>query len=339
MTEPLITVVIPSYNYGRFVASAVESALAQTYANREVIVVDDGSTDDTRQRLTPYLSQIRYIHQENAGLSAARNTAIRAAAGEWIALLDADDVWHPRKLEVQMRCLWEQTPDVGLLATDLFTDQRSSWPNVDDGHGEVVRFTLEDVLGVCRFGPSSVLIRKSCLEAVGLFDSALRSVEDRDMWIRLAGVCTMAKLTLPLLFYRIHAAGLSNKCVQMEQNELRVLDKAFSQVPALRGRWLLRRQSYSHAAYTSAQLFRGNGFQAAALWRMLRSFYYWPLPLRLQADCGCCIRARVALNVLLRLLRLRAPEAPAVDLAVANPPPLPTCKLPGPSESLLCSSS
>jgi glycosyltransferase involved in cell wall biosynthesis len=323
MNEPLITAVIPTYNYGRFVVTAVESALVQTYANLEVIVVDDGSTDDTRQRLTPYLDRIRYIHQDNGGLSAARNAGIRAAAGEWIALLDADDVWHPRKLELQMRCLRAQPKVVGLLATELFTDQRTSWPALDETRAEVVHFGLEDVLGPTRFGPSSSLIRKSCLEAAGLFDSSLRSVEDRDMWIRLASRCTLAKLSLPLLFYRIHAASLSNKCAAMEQYELQVLAKAFAQIPALRGRALLRWQTYSLAAFGSAQVFRSNGHRAAALKRLLWSFLYWPLPLRVQSDSGALVRPRVMLNLLLRMLGLRAPETSIAAKAVATPPPLP----------------
>ena len=101
MNNELISVVIPTYNYGHFVTEAVDSVLAQTYRHYEVVVVDDGSTDDTRARLAPYGDRIRYIHQENQGLSAARNTGIRAARGGVIGLLDSDDKWHPRKLETQ----------------------------------------------------------------------------------------------------------------------------------------------------------------------------------------------------------------------------------------------
>ena len=103
--KPLVSVVIPTFNYGHCVVDAVESALGQTYSPVEVIVVDDGSTDDTRARLEPYRDRINYVHQPNQGLSAARNTGIRAARGPLVALLDSDDAFHPRKLELQVAYL------------------------------------------------------------------------------------------------------------------------------------------------------------------------------------------------------------------------------------------
>jgi len=100
---PLVSIVIPAYNAAPFIAETLESALAQTHAHREVIVVDDGSTDDTESRVAPYLGRIRYVRQANAGAAAARNAGLRMAAGDYIAFLDADDVWQPEKLEIQLR--------------------------------------------------------------------------------------------------------------------------------------------------------------------------------------------------------------------------------------------
>ncbi len=131
MSDPLISAVIPTYNYGHFVTAAVRNVLAQTYRNLEVIVVDDGSKDNTRERLAPYLDRIRYVYQENQGPSAARNTGIRSATGEWVALLDSDDLWHPRKLELQVKYL-QAHPEVGLLGSDRVYDLHGDWPRVHD---------------------------------------------------------------------------------------------------------------------------------------------------------------------------------------------------------------
>jgi glycosyltransferase involved in cell wall biosynthesis len=316
---PLVSVIIPTYNYGRFVTEAVDSALSQTYEKREVIVVDDGSTDDTRQILKPLLDRIVYIHQVNQGLSAARNTGIKAAQGKLIALLDSDDVWHPRKLEVQVEYLL-QHPEVDLVASEHFTDQRSEWPALHNANLSPTIYTLEDVLGTAHFAPSAALIRRTCLDEVGLFDVSLRCVEDRDMWVRLASRHRLAKLPLPLLWYRLHPQSLSNKAATMEATELRVLDKAFRQIPALQRRWLLKRRTYGQAAMVSAQQFRANGYPAIALGRVLRSLLWWPFPLERRANDIRFLRLKVFVNLLLSILRLRAPAPAAGTTGGASPP-------------------
>ena len=334
MTPGLVSVIIPTYNYGRFVGQAVASALAQSYSPREVIVVDDGSTDDTREALEPYRNSIHYIHQANQGLSAARNTGIRAAEGEFIALLDSDDVWHPRKLEVQMQFL-QGRPEVGLLAVDVFTDGRTAWPAFEPFAAAPVTYTLEDMLFMPRFAPSSVVIRRSCLDAVGLFDPALRCVEDRDMWLRLAARFVLAKLPLPLLWFRLHPDSLSTKALPMEEAELRVLRRAFAEAPALRGRWLLRRKAFSHALLASAQTFGASRQWRAALLRVASSLLLWPLPFRRDETGASFIRLRVLSVLLLRALRLRAPDpafGQAAARAVSAPPLCATPLVTGPTD-------
>src|ERR1044072_212389 len=119
MKRASVSVVIPTYNSGPYLLEAIDSLLAQTLLPSEIIVVDDGSSDDTPARLKDYRGRIRYIYQENMGVSAARNRGIEAANGDFIAFLDADDIWHPRKLEFQMET-FARIPALGLVGTKFF---------------------------------------------------------------------------------------------------------------------------------------------------------------------------------------------------------------------------
>jgi glycosyltransferase involved in cell wall biosynthesis len=273
--NPPVSVVIPTFNYGHCVAEAVESALAQTYAPVEVIVVDDGSTDDTRARLEPYRDRINYIHQPNQGLSAARNAGIRTARGPLIALLDSDDAFHPRKLDLQVAHL-RAHPDVGLVATDCFTEPERKWPAVVEPV-RAVRETLRRVVAPARFAPSSVLVRRECFDAVGLFDTTLRSVEDKEMWIRIADRFPIDRLAAPLCWYREQAGSMSHNPGRMEEYDRLVLDRAF-RLPALRSARSLRRKAFSHAALSAAYLYLLAGRPWAAARRAAEALWLWPLP-------------------------------------------------------------
>jgi glycosyltransferase involved in cell wall biosynthesis len=278
MNAQLVSVVIPTYNYGHFVTGAVDSVLAQTYRDLEVIVVDDGSTDDTRERLKPYGDRIRYIYQPNQGLPAARNTGIRAARGELIALLDSDDQWHPRKLEVQMMYL-ARRPETGLVAARMVTHLERSWPEIGDPLQIVAHpVTAKAEMIRCRIGPSGVLIRKQCLDAVGLFDTDLRSAEDRDMWIRIASKFPVVRLEAPLFWYRLHGNNMSRAAVRMEEYEMRVLKKAFASNASLRRDLVLRLKVYSHASKSAAYRYDTAGMRLRALRRVLWSLLLWPFP-------------------------------------------------------------
>ncbi len=310
MAGERVSVVIPTCNYGRYVTEAVDSALAQRYPHVEILVVDDGSTDDTARRLEPYQDRIRSIRQQNQGVSAARNTGIRAARGEIIALLDADDVWHPRKLEVQMRCLGEH-PEVGLLGTDLFAGGCTSWPDIDDtSQPAILPLTVDAIVSHTPFAPSSVLIRRHCLEACGLFDTRLRCAEDRDLWVRIAARFPVARLPLPLVWFRDHPRSLSADAALAQENERRMLRQAFATIPALRGRPLFRRKTFSRAACTWAYLHGAGGRWLPALGCLLHSVLLWPWPYRRdEADGRGCTRLRMMAVLALRMLGLLPPDA------------------------------
>ena len=280
MTTPAVSVVIPTYNYGRFVTEAVESVLAQTLPAAEVVVIDDGSTDDTRDRLAPYGGRIRYVYQANNGLPAARNAGIRAARGDLIALLDSDDLWHPRKLEAQVAVL-ARSPEVGLVAADPAPDVSAGWPTVGDPAGLPVRpVTLRDMLVRSRFGPSSVLVRRACFDEVGLFDTGLRSAEDRDMWLRIAACFPVVKVEAPLWWYRLHGGNMSAAAGRMEENELRVVRRALDSLPGVQGDRLLRLKVLSYTLRSAAYRYDMAGRRVRALARVVQSLALWPCPFR-----------------------------------------------------------
>jgi glycosyltransferase involved in cell wall biosynthesis len=308
MSGELVSVVIPTFNYGCFVSEAVDSVLAQTHSAIEVIVVDDGSTDDTAERLSPYGDRIRYLRQDNQGLSGARNTGIRAARGDWIALLDADDVWHPRKLEVQMRYLAEH-PEVALLGSGLVTDRSLCWSDVGElSRLEASLVILEEVVVRTRFAPSSVVARKKDLESVGLFDASLRCVEDRDLWIRFVRHFRMAVLPIPLLWYRVHPASLSGKAARMEENEQRVLRRAFAEIPELQRQTLFRMRTFSYVAFNAAFMYGCAGQWGPALGRVLLSLALWPWPFGRDEVDRVLARPRMFGVYLLRMVGLMPPD-------------------------------
>jgi glycosyltransferase involved in cell wall biosynthesis len=220
-SDPLVSVVVPCYNYADFVCRAVDSVLGQSYRRVECIVVDDGSTDDTCERLRKYGSRIRYVRQENRGPSSARNTGIREAKGEWIALLDADDVWHPDKLAVQVRAARAQ-PDVALLGIIGTT---SAMPDTLPPSAPLTPIGIVDLLTGTPFGPSSVIIKRSALEATGLFDEDLPSAEDRDMWLRLAARFPVARVDCVAWHYALHASQISRNRPVTSASLARVLRK------------------------------------------------------------------------------------------------------------------
>ncbi len=235
---PKVSVIIPSFNSEKTVSMTVESALAQTYPDIEVIVVDDGSTDGTRQILEPYADRIRYIYQENKKHSGARNTGIRAAQGEYLAFLDSDDLWLPEKIERQVAVL-DQHPEVVLVAcVARYIDQqgnpaRSSGRSLERYSGVVEApsdWTRRLFLGdAVPGGGSSAMVRREALLKAGLFDEGLDYAEDWDTWMRVSFLGKFVLIPDALLLFRV--SDWERKLRREASNELitrplRLLEKA-----------------------------------------------------------------------------------------------------------------
>lgn len=180
----MVSVVIPTYNRSAFLKEAVDSVLAQTAAADEVIVVDDGSTDVTPSVLKAFGPPVRSLRQENAGVSAARNAGIRAARGEWLAFLDSDDLWRPRKLEAQLAYL-SVRPEMRICQVEEIWIRNGKRLNPRKYHRKPSGFCFPLLLDRCLVSPSAVMIHRDVLEEVGLFDETLPACEDYDLWLRI----------------------------------------------------------------------------------------------------------------------------------------------------------
>lgn len=226
---PAVSIIIPAFNAAGFIADALDSVLAQDFADYEIVVINDGSPDtpDFERALAPFSDRIVYIRQENRGISGARNTGIRAARGQLIALLDADDVWAPNYLSVQIAMLRaDPTIDV-LYPNALFfgdgPEVGRDFMSVCPSEGDV---TFESLLWQRCHVMVSVTVRREALERAGLFDEDLRSCEDFDLWLRM--VRNGSRISYhreKLVYYRRRMGSLSSDPIWLLEHGLKVLDK------------------------------------------------------------------------------------------------------------------
>ena len=198
--HPLVSVIIPTFNRGWIVQEAVESVLAQTYAHTELIVVDDGSTDNTRALLDQY-KDITIVCQQNKGVSAARNRGVGIAAGEYLAFLDSDDFWLPEKLASQM-AFFKTHPAAMICQTQEIWIRNGKRINPKERHRKVSGLFFERSLELCLVSPSAVVIKKKLLEDVGGFDEALPACEDYDLWLRIGARHPVFLVDRPLVVKR-----------------------------------------------------------------------------------------------------------------------------------------
>jgi GT2 family glycosyltransferase len=272
MSDGLVSVVVPTYNRARCVGRAIESALGQTYGDVSVIVVDDGSTDDTRALVNDVYGRdrrVRYVHQANAGVSAARNHGIRLADGGFTALLDSDDVWKPFKLEVQLACL-RAFPDAGMVWSDMtavgtggelvaeryLTRYYSAYrlfaksdlfdrslPLVEIVPERTVEVGSErayagEIYAQMAMGnlvhTSTVLLRRERLMAAGSFDETVRSGEDHEFHLAVCRAGRVAYVDLPTVLYEVGGADALTTAefnVPMASHFLRTLTRALERDP------------------------------------------------------------------------------------------------------------
>ena len=217
-SKPVISVIVPTYDYGRFIGDSIRSVLEQTYTSYEIIVIDDGSSDETTSVLQQFDGRIRYVYQENRGPSAARNLGIKIARGEYISFLDADDLWTPNKLELQLSDI-NSHPDIGMVFSDCQTFTAETIVKTSFLAGKSIDMNMISQKPISQafmkllldnfITTSSVMVRKECFEKIGLFNESLRSVEDRDLWLRISASFGITGIPFILCRKRLHECNIS----------------------------------------------------------------------------------------------------------------------------------
>ena len=267
--QPKISVIIPCYNRKTYVTQAIDSVLNQRYLDHEIIVIDDGSSDNLAEVLLPYNDRIIYLRKDkNEGVSAARNLGLLLASGEYVSFLDSDDVWLPNKSEVQLAALLSDR-EAGMAV--------SGCEYIDENDNSILKPTLPDepisYEDLCIYtaipgSTSNVLIRKSLLESVGGFDPSLHVSEDRDLWMRIARsskLCSCKEITARI---RIHDEVRKNREFALMFENRRAINRKI-EIP------VVRRKADAWLYFYAYTVRRGNVILSA--YYLLRSFVHYPL--------------------------------------------------------------
>lgn len=234
---PKVSVIIPTYNYARYLGEAVQSVLDQTLGDFELIVVDDGSTDNTREVVGGFKdSRIRYIYQENRGAAAAQNTGIKSSCGEYIAILGADDTWLPQSLESRAKLL-DLHPDVALVCSDIYIFDNNTgatlgrlWHDMPAHYRlDLQRATQKPLIDLIAWGcfiwPQAAILRRLVFAEVGYFDESFSTCEDWDLFLRIVQRFSIKTIDVPLARIRRHNVSLTANNERMHGGEVATLHK------------------------------------------------------------------------------------------------------------------
>ncbi|SFV17023.1 glycosyltransferase [Pseudoduganella namucuonensis] len=253
-----VSVVIPVYNGAPFIARTIKSVLAQSLRPQEIIVVDDGSIDDTARLLSQFADEIRVVSIPNGGVSNARNVGFAVATGDYIAFLDADDVWYPDKLKVQIGAM-RKFPDVGFCCCDyiVFDKSRGEFVNHFSAFDKTDLLSFDEPMTASPYTAllrenfvgtaSSVVVRRSTLEHCGLFNVHLRQAEDYDLWLRCAKVTSFLVLSAQLMNKTTHDTNLTNDYLDTLLCHERVLQSLSQDVAVASTGWTRRTREASLA--------------------------------------------------------------------------------------------
>ncbi len=274
-----VSVVIPTYNYGQFIGEAIESVLVQTLPASEIIVVDDGSTDETEEVVSLFGDKVRYLRQENRGVSSARNNGTANSSGQFVAFLDADDIWESTKLKKQFAKFREDS-EIGLVSCGM--------REFDSQTGETIAIHLEGsegwvagdiVLGRPVIGPGgSIVVKREVMDDVGGFDTRLKNGEDWEFCLRVAKKYKVGFVAEPLFQYRNHDANATKNIDEMERSTLLAWATAFDTTDETLLK--LKRRSYGNLHKVLAGSFLHSRQYPGFIRNLVKSLWYRPSLLR-----------------------------------------------------------
>lgn len=224
-----LSIIIPTFNRSSLLKRALESVCKQTFLNYEVIVIDDGSSDDTAEMVRTEFPAVRYYYQTNRGVSSARNKGLESAIGSWIAFLDSDDEWLPQKLEKQFALL-ELNPTEKVCHTEEIWVRNGVRVNQMKKHRKTGGWIFPQCLLLCAMSPSSIIIHRSIFDDVGGFDTDLPACEDYDLWLRITAKYSVLYIEEPqIIKYGGHEDQLSQKHWGMDRYRIKSLQKVISE--------------------------------------------------------------------------------------------------------------
>ncbi|HVF47851.1 MAG TPA: glycosyltransferase [Pyrinomonadaceae bacterium] len=268
-----VSVIIPNYNYAHYLREAIEGVLNQTYPDIEIIVVDDGSTDGSSEILKSYGDRILLILQNNQGVSAARNNGVMSSHGQYVAFLDADDSWLPKKIEREVE-QFSLNPKLGLVhvgVREVDAVGNHIRDRLDGGHGQIadqlLMLATEGILG----GGSGFMVPRSVFDEIGGFDTALSTSADWDLFYRISSRYPIGFVPEVLINYRVHGANMHGNIEVMERDMTLAFSKAFGQ-----GATAHSRKVYGNLYQNLSGSYFYAGDYAASLRTALRSLSYRP---------------------------------------------------------------
>jgi len=258
--NPLVSVIIPSYNSSRFIQETIDSVLNQSFKNFEVIIVDDGSTDGQFDLIFAFCQKderVRYIYQQNRGVASARNAGFNHSSGNYVAFLDADDIWLPENLSAKLAKFEER--EYGLVHSDgYFIDENSGIKEgLMVGEEGMLLIDLLEWKKTQVPGPSSILVKRKVLEEIGPFDTNLSTSADLDFFLRVASRFIIGRVQKPTWKYRLHDYNMHKNILRMERDMLYVYKKA-SLNNLFKSSWF-KRKSYSTLYIILAASWAGDG--------------------------------------------------------------------------------